>query len=121
MIAREIIGLEKEENPPARLVADVRTLSVAFRPRQQKARPAPATHHDPTLTVPERLVLDKRQSEAAAVSGDRLVVVAHEQRERGNPSARAGVVQHYEAFRRRRTTFITRLRSTAPVRSARAK
>jgi hypothetical protein len=52
MVAREIVGVEKQEHAPARLVADPRFLLGAHRAREEKTRRrARRRHDDPALAL----------------------------------------------------------------------
>src|SRR5690606_18323278 len=87
-VAREIVRLDEEAHAPAGLVADPGPLRVAVGLREQQPRAAAlGRNDDPALAAAQRRVAHERESELAGEPGDRLVVVADNQRYRCQPVA----------------------------------
>jgi hypothetical protein len=84
-VAPEIIGVEEEEYAPARLVADTRGLRIADPACEQQpgaAGRAGRLDDDPALVLfGHEAVLDEPESQLADVERERLVVVAHHERD----------------------------------------
>ncbi len=106
MVAREIVGLEEEEDPAAGLVADARALGRRRRPSPSSSR-APATRRRPPPSACRRRDRYPRpaRSRAFRVPGDRLVIVGDQQRDGGDaaacrPSAGHGSARQRDARRR---------------------
>ena len=82
VVALEIVGVQEEEDAPARLGADARQLLGRGGPREQQARLARARrrYDHPALRLLRGLgVLDELEAELADVERERLVVVADDE------------------------------------------
>ena len=81
MVAREVVGVEEEEDAPAGLLPDEGRLLGRRRAREQQRRAAPARRRDthPALSAAERRVFEQREAEHLGEPGDRLVVLADEE------------------------------------------
>src|SRR5690349_4134270 len=90
VVACEIVCLQEEEDPPAGLPADRRFLiGIRGAGEQQRRRTLALRRHDnPALVAAELCIFDKGEAELSRVEVDRLVVVAHEDRDEGNPPCR---------------------------------
>ncbi|CAM5457165.1 2-amino-3-ketobutyrate coenzyme A ligase [Streptomyces badius] len=87
MVGREVLGVQEEADPAARLRPDGPGLRPVLRPGQQQPRavrrPARA-HHHPAGAVAPVGVLHQLEAERVAVEGERLVVVADDQGDQGD-------------------------------------
>jgi hypothetical protein len=85
MIPIDIIGLEKEEDPPAGLVADPGALPFPYRAGEQEARTLPSgrRHHHPALFPLHWTILEQLEAELFPKEADRLVIVGDQESDRG--------------------------------------
>lgn len=86
VIAAEVVGKEKEADPPAGLIADCGALPFALGPGEQESglRRTFRPHDDPALAAAEVAVIEEVEAELAAVKGDALVVAGHDDGDTGN-------------------------------------
>src|SRR5690606_30926706 len=86
IVAREIVGLQEQEDAPARLVADELRLLRIRRAREQDRRTARRVarrrHQHPALVLRGLILVgDEREVQRADVKVDRLVIIAHDERD----------------------------------------
>ena len=88
VITCEVLRVQEETDPAARLRPDARELGLVLGAREQQPRARGATrpHDDPAGAVAPVRVLHRLESEGAGVEGEGLVVVADDQRDQGDVS-----------------------------------
>ena len=95
MIAREVVGLEKIGDAPARRRADRLALARVGGLGEHKPRAAAARRRDddPALVRAERRVFDQVEAERVAKPGDRVVIIGDEEGDGGEASGSRGGAQ----------------------------
>src|SRR6476659_7295645 len=84
VVAGEVVGVQEQEDPAARLVADTAGLLGTGRARQEKpgSRGSGRSDHDPALVLlGNERILDEGEAEDADVEGEGLVVLRNHQRD----------------------------------------
>ena len=92
VVAGEVVGVQEEADPAAVLVADHGCLHRRRRlgKQQAEARVARRRHPHPALAAAAVGVFQQFETQRIAIPGDRLVVVAHDQRDHRDMGCKRG-------------------------------